>query len=570
MSSIWVRGPVCGVDNCRSRLWRSVDGRKVCQYGHVKEGIEVGDDDDDFLAFGRVISRPSSRRNSSAQEKEHALIGAAAQALYFQCLQVVLRQQVKWLIEEKGVPSELEGVVRSLWTILVNQTKFGVSNMNSSRASSAAKSDASQDESEKYTTHNDEDTGNDEDEDDYDDDGDEENNYRNDSDTERERRGRRKIKTEKLPEIKFGHLVVICYLGCVTIRSPVYLYDFQKWIERLEFPFIRALAYLPLEMSQKVVGTHYRGLLSPEIPRDGKLHGLLAELGSFYIHSGVTFPPQPVEPLLFRMIKDLLLPPEIYVASEKLAEALEISLLVSISNHYYPQFETALFGVIIIAVRLCYGVGDEWTRVPKSYSTPASKTIDWDLWCDIMRKIWVEDDEFFDVNESDICYWDPEKSERYLSWVENSLLILPRFRSEYKRLLQLFPLGKYDKSGNPMSTKAFEPRQGHPRSDLAIHAGEKEIEELYRIVQSTTRNVECHYPEDVLDKIKVKGVLLSPGARFETYRQNDKLPLFMTIVCHVGSKLCGVSFDSVKRLIHDLDRKCNKLDFSAMSEQSFY
>lgn len=57
--STFIRGPICGTDNCPSRLWRIIDGRRTCQYGHVMEGdVEFNDDEDDLNGLGAgVITR---------------------------------------------------------------------------------------------------------------------------------------------------------------------------------------------------------------------------------------------------------------------------------------------------------------------------------------------------------------------------------------------------------------------------------------------------------------------------------------------------------------------------------
>lgn len=45
-SRTWIRGPVCGVDNCPSRLWRNLNGQRICQYGHINETyVEINDED---------------------------------------------------------------------------------------------------------------------------------------------------------------------------------------------------------------------------------------------------------------------------------------------------------------------------------------------------------------------------------------------------------------------------------------------------------------------------------------------------------------------------------------------
>lgn len=102
----WTTGPICGVDNCRSKHWQVIDGQHVCRNGHVREGdVEIAEDAEveggRYMRAGRSIrsdrNDPSLNRRSRAEEQlaEH------------QSLVYILKIQAEYLVKEKGVPSEI-------------------------------------------------------------------------------------------------------------------------------------------------------------------------------------------------------------------------------------------------------------------------------------------------------------------------------------------------------------------------------------------------------------------------------------------------------------------------------
>ena len=123
--SQWIRGPICGVDNCRSRLYRSTDGMKICQYGHVMEGnVEINDDqDENFVSTRRLNLQLDNGGFSIAlqniatrQETSKKVYGTNGKMLYWRCLQVLLKKQVD--IFQTLFPydaGELVLVVRLYW-----------------------------------------------------------------------------------------------------------------------------------------------------------------------------------------------------------------------------------------------------------------------------------------------------------------------------------------------------------------------------------------------------------------------------------------------------------------------
>lgn len=136
----YVRGQVCGVDNCPSRLWKRVDGRNVCQYGHINEfDVEINDDDEmlggggggggggsaisggEFsrrlvnvaglttsLSVRNKVSRLSSEKTSARK------YGEEFEKLQARCFQIILSKNTRFVIEELQMPSELASRYRKL------------------------------------------------------------------------------------------------------------------------------------------------------------------------------------------------------------------------------------------------------------------------------------------------------------------------------------------------------------------------------------------------------------------------------------------------------------------------
>lgn len=103
--SQWIRGPICGVDNCRSRLYRSTDGMKICQYGHVMEGnVEINDDQDENFVSTRRLNLQlhnggfsiALQNVATRQETSKKVYGTNGKMLYWRCLQVLLKKQVEF------------------------------------------------------------------------------------------------------------------------------------------------------------------------------------------------------------------------------------------------------------------------------------------------------------------------------------------------------------------------------------------------------------------------------------------------------------------------------------------
>ncbi|CUM63647.1 uncharacterized protein PRCAT00001230001 [Priceomyces carsonii] len=133
MSQIqWIKGPICGVDNCRSRLYRSSDGMKICQYGHVMDGnVEINDEHDEGIVSTRRLNVPLGGLGADygfltfelsqamqARDSNRRLYGNDGRKLYLRCLQVLLKRQtehiVRLMLDESSL-GDVMIIVKTHW-----------------------------------------------------------------------------------------------------------------------------------------------------------------------------------------------------------------------------------------------------------------------------------------------------------------------------------------------------------------------------------------------------------------------------------------------------------------------
>ncbi|ODQ81493.1 hypothetical protein BABINDRAFT_159773 [Babjeviella inositovora NRRL Y-12698] len=424
MSTVWVRGPACGVDNCRSRLWRSSDGHKICQYGHVRDGaVEYNDDDDEFVQTRRLNIHNAkhaarltqiSQLNALKEAKKKKFFGMRGKELFLRCFQIVLKRQVQWLVREKALPQALEPTVKQIWCEYLGS--FMVSQPGTET-----------DETESLSTEEPE------------------------------------ADLKSLP--KFLHTLVICYLACVRLKVPVYLNDFIMWASSNKIPYMKIIddgTIIPRSLMQNLP-QYYMKLFSPaKPPLKGELyfhtHKILACLKDKSAH--------PIQPLLFKLVYTLVLPPQIYLMTETY---LQKSVCVESEYKLAHSPELKVASALITCTKLYFLNLNEGSRGRKvSFHT-------WErVYSALMRSInnnLSNNDLYFDTLlntllvknnrcNHDILEMSDRNTEQYLEWFTNNIIDTDETRPEkemreisivQKRLLDIFkltPLSEAKARGN--------------------------------------------------------------------------------------------------------------------------
>ena len=174
-------------------------------------------DEDDWNAQGKK----SRKQREEKDPAKSILRGNEAKELYLQCYQLILWKQCHWLIAVKGLPKELEVVVRDLWGLRLGffhkplEEKSGYSSGNGTMMFSSTSEGEDTDGS----------------------------GFKSAS----SRRSRKSTKDEgvgKLP--KLMETMALVYLGMLLMRLPVSLGEISKWITRDEIPYNRAVSRILL------------------------------------------------------------------------------------------------------------------------------------------------------------------------------------------------------------------------------------------------------------------------------------------------------------------------------------
>ncbi|PKS08857.1 hypothetical protein jhhlp_003468 [Lomentospora prolificans] len=201
-----------GCSECRAKKWYLENGFRYCQNGHrIQSWVEYDAAEEDARGLGQVTRR---RTGQSSQfddlNAKQRLAGSAARTLFHECLQIILRKQVRWMIEEKQHPPALEAAVKDLWDIRLRSCAHDTTLL---REVGDVQLHSSQDETELHDSL------------------DIEGRLSTwDSTLKAGWRGPRAIDT-----------ISICYLGCFLLRLPTTVADVTMWANRGEMPYRRAV-----------------------------------------------------------------------------------------------------------------------------------------------------------------------------------------------------------------------------------------------------------------------------------------------------------------------------------------
>ncbi|PRT54303.1 RNA polymerase I-specific transcription initiation factor rrn7 [Wickerhamiella sorbophila] len=386
---MWSKGPRCGVDNCPSRFWRSIGGNQVCQYGHVREGIEIGQDEDDFV-HGRRIKRPKQDFVEKQKETNY-VFGKDAESIMAKSTQKVLKLQLKFMTNHHIKHKDYAGAVKSIWLGFLKGTKLGGS-------------------------------------------------------------------TGKL-SIGPSQNVSILYLACVMCGIPLYLVDFWRLVYRYELPYFDAYDRLFGNEENALPPNIVDRVRPRHLPGYEKLYNNARAIATYLEqHENFKFPEVMPGPLIFKVVQDLLLPPQIHTTVVRLLSIVKarFDLGANKTGVKVQSPENMIVCMTAVAVKLCYGLDNLERSAPQG--TAAADAFDWEVWQEYVTKLWLLDDEFTYADERSVIYWDQDKTNRYLTWFQKyvqSDTFMRKPSVVENRMLNMFPVQDIPKQ-QALGTKDYE------------------------------------------------------------------------------------------------------------------
>ncbi|ORX57848.1 hypothetical protein BCR36DRAFT_277741, partial [Piromyces finnis] len=244
----------------------------------------------------------------------------------YEAFQFILKAQVKVLILEKHFPKEYANVIKSLWILFINSNSsnneellIDISKRENEEWAKLRKEPFFQ----KY-----------------------ENAFFNEF-----------IKDNRTismnDSIIMKYLIVILYLGCIWLRMPILVSDFNYWLCHEEIPFSTAIYCVPESILRKITKLDHLLFKPRSYPTCEWIERKSCEIASFFRKKyHVIFPEVNVPLVLFRYTNCLALPPEMYLIIMRYIKLAKLEFTISKEKSPY----IILLAVIIFCIKLVYGL----------------------------------------------------------------------------------------------------------------------------------------------------------------------------------------------------------------------
>ncbi|RFU78395.1 eukaryotic translation initiation factor 5a [Trichoderma arundinaceum] len=350
------RGERC--PECGSQKWYLQDGLRFCARGHQIEGFiqfDLGDIEDSGK-MGAVSRREKVPRDKG--KRAPTLTGQAGRDLYLESLQLIIRSQVAWLINEKGHREELETVVRDLWDLRIRGSNSGLSDDVQGEEDLEIFSSEPPQESALKHWHP---------------------------------QSRKQSWDPELglrwPLPRVPDTLAICYLGCILLRIPTHLGEIIRWANGGNLPYKKCYHSLPQEMRDRMPAAYIKVMKLPfRSPVEGdELHRAVMDLVlSYHFNYNLVFPEINHIPELIQFAKELALPIDTIIMARKLTPILGYQFnfpteKTANSRLDYPEIQ--LMALLVVATKLSFPFPDN-TSIPQlqNASSLQMPTFDWERW----------------------------------------------------------------------------------------------------------------------------------------------------------------------------------------------
>ncbi|KAJ5142767.1 Ubiquitin supergroup [Penicillium bovifimosum] len=525
----YVTRGVCGQEGCREIRYYLDNGLWYCRRGHLQEGVQVAEDADDFGNLGKT-----HRLKKEIKEKiSKTLRGRQAYTLFLQTYQLILWKQCHALVHELGFPEELEIVVRDLWALRL------------------------QDFTAKITDTED---------DDYDTEPELFSSQPTDKDDSRDMGFKPDSRYIEWPRLI--DTIALCYLAASLMRLPVCVNDFHDMIIRQDVPYVRALATVPREMRDRLP-PEFTGILEVNtLPKAKHIHQSVRAIMLFYQRRfGLVLPALNLPMVLFRQIKRLALPIEVYDAAKTLQELVGFTFRYPEESQYNRKLiqdlpDVQLMVLIVIATKLLFPF-DDLKRYPTTGSEPAAQVMDWSLW-ERAQSRFDHDPRFGDnlakgaaihVTDKDVLNMTSAQMDNYMDWYASSWLDTSRAPT---RIAELFPISRTGSDAQPIPTAT-------PGSSSAPAAPDTTEEKLNALMKTVMQNLKVRrvIPEDEEAEDK------RPGEFYRRYRWESQLTGPARAFYEEAARLAAVPLKSLVHAVSLVEFKIAKQDEERQNREFF-
>jgi len=379
-----------------------------------------------------------------------------------------------------------------------------------------------------------------------------------------QKRKARKSKNDAIP--KLVDAVSMCYIGSLLLRLPVTVGDLYEWAASGDLIYYRAVRALSESMKLRLPFNYHRILDPQDILSPGAVQqAVLENITAFDRAFGMATPPINHVLILYRWIRALALPLEIYSATLRLAKLLDLVFVYDIqakraSRYRILQYaEARLMGALIIATKLLFPL-DNVKRYPKNPTELSALSMDWSNWSKARAeyndttksKTPLGYQEAMQVQEKDILDMSDEKLDDYMDWygsvfAEETVREKGRIgkEAEFRRALhRLFPIERITPSA-------------YDAMDVDRDAEPVPEDERLRKVQSSLR------PARVKADVKsTEPSVKRPGNSYKRYRSVGELEGYAREFYEEAADLVALPVGSLVKCVFFLERRLEKWESS--------
>ncbi|KZL72348.1 forms a complex with the other RRN protein RRN6 and RRN11 [Colletotrichum tofieldiae] len=400
---------------CGSRKWYLENGLRYCaKEGHQLQGyVEFDLGDEDFGQKGRV-----SRKEKQVKERvKRVLNGQQARDLYLECLQLILREQILWLVKEKDHKAELETVVRDLWDLRTCGAATVVHDDSASEAEPSLFSsqlDLTQDEQPHSRT--------------------------------KRAQSWAAGNGSEWPAPRMMDTLGLCFLGCVLLRIPTRIGDLARWARAGSIPYRHAYRRLPQEMRDRLPPWYTTPLKAARLAAfdQGELHASVLNLAlSYHLNYNMVFPPLNDVLMTLQYVRELGLPVETIAIARRIPPIANLAFSFPLDKariRLIQQPEVLLIAILVLATIHCFPF-EEFTPSAHDENSLLVPRLDWEEWRTIMAPALSPDPvqttvDHTNVTASQILSMEPAELDEYFA----HLSILTDTQAEETLLARYFPV----------------------------------------------------------------------------------------------------------------------------------
>ncbi|KAK5624907.1 hypothetical protein RRF57_000624 [Xylaria bambusicola] len=439
-------------DECGARQWFAQDALRYCRNGHRLEGFADHEADED--AFG-TQGRVSRKKKEARRKVAVKLAGDDGRELYLEVLQLILIRQIQWLVDTQGFPDDFTELVRALWTLRVRD--LPLRRREGGREGGAGKGYESE---------------------------------------------------EGASSAWFSSQGESSDLDNYQFRWEIFTLGHRRGIWNFYLPYARftpRIGGIANLLQLNTIPRNVRDRLPPEFHsalqvRDhipaGRLQNAVQHLVKFFkVKYDMIIPPLNYVPVILRLITDLVLPVDVYIAAKCIKEILEAEFCYptqggkKLRTMHNP--EVLLVSLIVVSTKLLYSL-DGIERFPISQRDPRRTKIDWQSWQNIIAEKPMEErgylrpGEEYNVTGDDAMNMDKTKLDDYMDWFEK-MWVHNKEPQTTERVRDLFE----QKRG---STTIDQSQDFKSRRDQTTEKYDK-LREAMEVVDATTDSSENAKPE---------------------------------------------------------------------------